>query len=137
MSKGRIIGIISLKGGVGKTSCTANLGASLANTFQKKVLLVDGNLSAPNLGISFDIANPEFSFQDVLERKANPSQAVSNLTNMDILPASPKSCVLLHTTVHSGSWMAFPCAFAQNRWRRLLFEVPQACFSHGNRLPCW
>ena len=83
----KTFGIFSLKGGVGKTTVVISLGSAIAG-FGKKVLLVDGNLSAPNLGISFDIANQEFSFQDVLERKANPSQAVSNLTNMDILPAS-------------------------------------------------
>ena len=37
INKGKIIGIISLKGGVGKTSSVANLGAALASEFGKKV----------------------------------------------------------------------------------------------------
>jgi MinD-like ATPase involved in chromosome partitioning or flagellar assembly len=49
MSKGKIIGIISIKGGVGKTTAVSNLGAVLANEFGKKVLLVDANFTAPNL----------------------------------------------------------------------------------------
>ena len=43
------IGIISIKGGVGKTSTVAALGASLAKDFNKRVLLVDANFSSPNL----------------------------------------------------------------------------------------
>ena len=35
--KGKIIGIISLKGGVGKTTTVANLGATLSSEFNKKV----------------------------------------------------------------------------------------------------
>ena len=34
----KTIGVISIKGGVGKTTVTTNLGAVLANEFDKKVL---------------------------------------------------------------------------------------------------
>ena len=36
---GKIIGIISIKGGVGKTSVVIALGAAMANEFDKKVQL--------------------------------------------------------------------------------------------------
>ena len=39
MADGKTIGIISLKGGVGKTSSVANLGAALASEFGRKVLV--------------------------------------------------------------------------------------------------
>jgi septum site-determining protein MinD len=81
------IGIFSLKGGVGKTTAVVSLGAAIAS-FGKKVLLVDGNISSPNLGLHLEIVEPEVSLQDVLEKKANPSQAVHKLDNFDILPAS-------------------------------------------------
>ena len=42
---GKIIGVLSLKGGVGKTSSVVALGDAMAD-FGKKVLLVDGNLRA-------------------------------------------------------------------------------------------
>ncbi|MBU2052817.1 MAG: AAA family ATPase, partial [Nanoarchaeota archaeon] len=42
----KTIGIISLKGGVGKTSIVVALGSAIAD-FGKSVLLIDGNLSAP------------------------------------------------------------------------------------------
>ncbi|MBI2003859.1 AAA family ATPase [Candidatus Pacearchaeota archaeon] len=84
---GKSIGVISLKGGVGKTSVVASLGSAIAG-FDKKVLLVDGNLSAPNLGIHFRIIDPEMSLHHVLNREINAKDAVHSLENVDILPAS-------------------------------------------------
>lgn len=84
---GVVIGIFSLKGGVGKTTTVVSLGAAIAS-FGKKVLLIDGNISSPNLGLHLEIVEPEVSLQDVLERKANPLQAIHKLANFDVLPAS-------------------------------------------------
>lgn len=84
---GKSIGILSLKGGVGKTSTVVALGASLARQ-GKKVLLVDGNLSSPNLGMHFKIIEPKKSLHHVLKREANPSQAIHRLGNLDVIPAS-------------------------------------------------
>lgn len=85
---GKIIGVVSLKGGVGKTSVTAALGDALAG-FGKKVLLVDGNLSAPNLGLHFNIVNPEFSLHHILDRTAKLDDAIHNVYGtLDVIPAS-------------------------------------------------
>lgn len=84
---GKVIGVISLKGGVGKTTLSAALGDALAH-FGKKVLLVDGNLSAPNLGLHFNIVNPEFSLHHVLDRSVKPADAVLSLDHVDLLPSS-------------------------------------------------
>ena len=70
-----------------KNNCSCFFGSAIAS-FGKKVLLVDGNISSPNLGLHLEVVEPEFSLQDVLEKKANPSQAVHKLDNFDILPAS-------------------------------------------------
>ena len=59
MAKGTTIGVISIKGGVGKTTAVSNLGTVMANTFGKKVLLVDANFSAPNLGLHLGVVNPK------------------------------------------------------------------------------
>src|SRR3990167_1204418 len=84
---GKSIGVISLKGGVGKTSVVASLGSAIAG-FDKKVLLVDGNLSAPNLGIHFKIINPEMSLHNVLDREINAKDAIHSFGGIDIIPAS-------------------------------------------------
>jgi len=84
---GKTIGIVSLKGGVGKTSVVAALGATLAN-FNKKVLLVDGDLSTPSLGVHLDIINPEFTLHDVLLGSANLRDAIHAFENFDVIPSS-------------------------------------------------
>jgi len=81
------IGIFSLKGGVGKTTAVISLGSAIAS-FGRKVLLIDGNISSPNLGLHLEIVEPEFSLQDVLSKKANISQAIHKMKNFDIIPAS-------------------------------------------------
>jgi septum site-determining protein MinD len=68
-AKAKVYGVIALKGGVGKTSVVANLGASLVNDFQKKVLLVDANFSTPHLGLHLGIINPKYSLHPVLNNK--------------------------------------------------------------------
>ncbi len=84
---GKIIGIISLKGGVGKTSTVTALGDAMSN-FDKKVLLVDGNLSAPNLGLHLDVLDPEKTLHHVLRGEANPKDAIYKLDNFDLMPSS-------------------------------------------------
>ncbi len=83
----RSIGIISLKGGVGKTSSTLSLGKAIAD-LGKKVLLVDANFSAPNLGIHLKLIEPEITLHHVLGRKNNISEAIQSIGNIDILPSS-------------------------------------------------
>jgi len=86
---GKSIGIISIKGGVGKTSVVSSLAASLANDFGKKVLVIDGNFSAPNLGLQLGFVNPEVTLHHVLDGKAKAHDAVySTEYGFDILPGA-------------------------------------------------
>jgi len=84
---GKVIGVISLKGGVGKTSVVSALGSAIAN-FDKKVLLIDGNFSAPNLGLHLNIINPETTIHHILNRTANLKDAIYEFENLDVIPAS-------------------------------------------------
>lgn len=84
---GITIGVLSLKGGVGKTSVVSALGDALSG-FGRKVLLIDGNFSAPNLGLHLNIIDPEVTIHHVLMRKANASKAIYKLENFDVIPAS-------------------------------------------------
>ncbi len=83
---GKIIGIMSLKGGVGKTSVVSSLGSAIAS-FGKKVLLIDANFSAPNLGIHFNLTDTPVTIHEVLRRKANVKDAIYAVGELDIIPA--------------------------------------------------
>ena len=76
MKKTKIIGVVSVKGGVGKTSVTSNLGAVLSQKFGKKVLVLDGNFSAPNLGMHLGVVDAEHNIQDVLQGKKHIFAAI-------------------------------------------------------------
>ena len=84
----RSIGIIAVKGGVGKTSISASLAADLANRLGKKVLLVDAIYSAPNLGIHMDIIEPVKTIHDVLSGQADISHAIHKRYGVDVIPGS-------------------------------------------------
>jgi len=62
----KVISIASTKGGVGKTFLTVNLGAALKYYLNKEVLVIDANVSAPNLALNLGIVNPSISLQDVM-----------------------------------------------------------------------
>jgi septum site-determining protein MinD len=52
------IGIISSKGGVGKTTATINLSGAL-HFFNRNVIALDGNLSNPDIGVHLGITKPQ------------------------------------------------------------------------------
>lgn len=84
---GKTIGVVSLKGGVGKTTTVASLGAAFSD-MGKKVLLVDGNLSSPSLGLHLNVIDPEITLHHVLDRKSHAKDAIQELEGLDLLPAS-------------------------------------------------
>jgi len=84
----RIIGILSGKGGVGKTTLTFNLGSALTD-FEKNVLIIDGNLTTPNLGIHAGIPLYPTSLHDVLRGKVDIYDVMHVLpSGLKIVPAS-------------------------------------------------
>lgn len=88
MVKTKIIGILSGKGGVGKTTLTLNLGAALTD-FGKNVLIIDGNLTTPNLGIHAGIPLYPTSLHDVLRGKVDIYDVMHILpSGLKIVPAS-------------------------------------------------
>lgn len=89
MRHAKIIGFISVKGGVGKTTTVANLGFILAKEYKKRVLIVDGNFSGPNLALHFGFTKPQNTIHEVLEGKAKIQKAIYEHTSgLHLLPAS-------------------------------------------------
>ena len=70
-----VIVVTSGKGGVGKTTLTANLGVALAK-LGKKVLLIDADIGLRNLDMILGLENRiVYDILDVLEGRATPEKA--------------------------------------------------------------
>jgi|TARA_Y100000310_G_scaffold327854_1_gene394844 septum site-determining protein MinD len=83
----RLIAIASGKGGVGKTTTTVNLGVALSS-FHKNVIIVDANLTTPNIGLHLGIHNPAYTLNDALEGKASIVDAIAlHESGVRVIPA--------------------------------------------------
>ncbi|MCL5018284.1 MAG: cell division ATPase MinD [Candidatus Pacearchaeota archaeon] len=84
----KIIVITSGKGGVGKTTTAINLGAAI-NFFGKDVLVIDGNLTTPNVGIHLNSPEVPVNLNHVLSGKADAYEAVyEHESGIKIMPSS-------------------------------------------------
>ena len=88
---GEVIVITSGKGGVGKTTTTANLGAALALR-NKKVALVDTDIGLRNLDVVMGLENRiVYDIVDVVEEKCKLRQALikdKRFNELFLLPAA-------------------------------------------------
>jgi len=84
----RMIVITSGKGGVGKTTTAINLAAAI-NHFKKEVLIVDANMSTPNVGIHLNSPEVPINLNHILQKKALPYEAVyMHPSGIKIIPSS-------------------------------------------------
>ena len=84
----RVIVISSGKGGVGKTTTAINLGAAL-NKLNKEVIIVDGNLNTPNIGLHLGAPIVPVTLNHVLKGKADIEEAIyEHSSGTKIIPSS-------------------------------------------------
>jgi chromosome partitioning protein len=86
---GKIIAIANQKGGVGKTTTTINLAASLG-VLEKKILLIDADPQAnASSGLGINVEEVKHGTYQVLEHTISAKDAVLKTAspNLDIIPA--------------------------------------------------
>ncbi|MEK6919396.1 MAG: cell division ATPase MinD [Nanoarchaeota archaeon] len=85
---GRIFVVTSGKGGTGKTTSAVNLGSAL-NSFGEDVILVDGNLTTPNVGLHFGAPVVPISLAHVLSGNAKIEDSIyEHESGVKIIPTS-------------------------------------------------
>jgi len=88
---GEAIVITSGKGGVGKTTTTANIGTALA-AMDKKVVVIDGDTGLRNLDVLMGLENRVvFTLLDVIEGRCRLKQALikdKRFNNLFLLPTA-------------------------------------------------
>jgi septum site-determining protein MinD len=81
--------VFSAKGGVGKTTLVANLGAALSQKLKNRVIIIETNMTASNLGLHLGILEPPVVIQDIVLGKVDIKEAILTTDyGLHVIPGS-------------------------------------------------
>jgi septum site-determining protein MinD len=85
----RFIGVVSGKGGVGKTTVVANLSTALTTKFNKQITVIDCNVTASHLSMHFGAHLHPYTLNHVLKNESTIEEAIFvHHTGVKVIPAS-------------------------------------------------
>ncbi len=120
---GKIIGIVSGKGGVGKTTVCAGLSFALACQ-GKKVIAIDGDIGLKNLDILLGMSDgTAYDLTDILENRCQISKAVQvhpTFSNLHFISASQTSAA----EAVDGLRFAQLCRYLREFYEFVLIDAP-------------
>jgi septum site-determining protein MinD len=82
----KVYTITSGKGGVGKTTATANLGVCLGQ-MGKKTLVIDADLAMGGIGMTLGLSETYVTLHEVLGGKVNAEKAIYSSHGIDVMPS--------------------------------------------------
>ncbi|MEM2192028.1 MAG: P-loop NTPase [Candidatus Hadarchaeales archaeon] len=85
---GKVVGLFSCKGGVGKTTTTANLSLALLEKLGTNILAFDANIGAPNLGLHFGELTPKITIHDVISAELPVENAILTVQGLKMILGS-------------------------------------------------
>lgn len=119
----KTIGIISGKGGVGKTTLAINIAATL-HALEEDTLLVDANISNPHVGIMLGNYSTRECIHDVLTQHTSAMQSIHyHSTGLKIVPGS------MSPSYEGGLDMSALGAYSSFA-KHVLFDSPPGDHSH-------
>jgi septum site-determining protein MinD len=83
----RVIGIVSGKGGVGKTTVAVNLSIALSR-FEKKILVIDCNISTPHVAYYLGAETYSITLSNIFKGEVDVKFAPSSHKGIMFIPAS-------------------------------------------------
>lgn len=85
----RVVGIISGKGGVGKSIVAINTAAALEKYYGKKTLLIDCNITTSHVGLYLGLYSTPVTLNDALKGKVEIEKTIyEHASGMHVIPAS-------------------------------------------------
>jgi septum site-determining protein MinD len=129
----RVVGILSGKGGVGKTVTAINLSAAL-HEFGHDTTIVDADISSANLTVHLGLPDAKESLQDALEGRVDIYKTVRVIPRgLKIIPASlslDKSIIDMSTfkdIIRGGDLEGMTIIDAPPGYSKDIYHIMEAC----------